>query len=71
MREFSELGVKLERRFEGERIRIEKIEGDTIVIIDFEIRQSKLKRANFTDVEGGAPCFRYSELSPMFLSQRD
>ena len=39
MREFSELGVKLERIFEGERIRIEKIEGDTIVIIDFEIRQ--------------------------------
>lgn len=46
MKAFSELGVQLNRRFEGDRIRIEKIEGDEIVIKDFEIRQSKLKKEN-------------------------
>lgn len=46
MRAFAELGVKLERRFEGERIRIEKVEGDPVIVLDFEIRQSKLKREN-------------------------
>ena len=46
MKEFGDLGVKLTRRFEGDRIRIEKIEGDEVIIKDFEIRASKLKKEN-------------------------
>lgn len=46
MKEFSDLGVKLTRRFEGDRIRIEKLEGDEVIIKDYEIRESKLKKEN-------------------------
>ena len=46
MKAFSELGVTLNRRFDGDRIRIEKIEGDEIIITDFDIRASKLKKEN-------------------------
>lgn len=41
---FSSMGVKLKRRFEGDRIKIEKVEGDEIIVHDFEIKESKLKR---------------------------
>jgi len=46
MRAFSELGIKITRRFTGDRIKIEKIEGDEVIILDYEIRKSKLKREN-------------------------
>lgn len=46
MKDFSELGVKLTRRFNGDRIKIEKIEGDEVIIIDYEIRESKLSKEN-------------------------
>ena len=44
MKSFSDMGVKLKRRFEGDRIKIEKVEGDEIIIHDYEIRESKIKR---------------------------
>ena len=52
MRAFSDLGVQLTRRFDGDRIRIEKVEGDEIVVLDYEIRQSKLKRENDPNWDG-------------------
>ena len=54
MKAFSDLGVKLTRRFQGDRIKIEKIEGDEVVILDYEVRKSKLKKENapsHSDVE--------------------
>jgi len=56
MKAFSDLGVKLNRRFEGDRIRIEKIEGDEIILKDFEIRKSKLKPENDPKSECGCEC---------------
>lgn len=44
VKSFSDMGVKLKRRFEGDRIRIEKVEGDEIIVHDYEIRESKIKR---------------------------
>lgn len=41
---FRDMNIKLNRRFEGDRIRIEKVEGDEIIIHDFEIKESKIKR---------------------------
>lgn len=46
MKAFSDLDVKLTRRFEGDRIRIEKLEGDEVIVKDYEIRASKLKKEN-------------------------
>lgn len=41
---FRDMNIKLNRRFEGDRIRIEKVEGDEIIVHDYEIRESKIKR---------------------------
>ena len=49
MKEFSEMGVQLTRRFTGDRIRIEKIEGDEIIIKDYDVKASKIKKENETD----------------------
>lgn len=46
MKSFSSLNIKLNKRFAGDRVKIEKIEGDTIEIIDFEIRESKITKEN-------------------------
>lgn len=46
MKDFKDLGVTINRRFQGDRIKIEKLEGDEIVITDFEIRESKLTKDN-------------------------
>jgi len=43
MKSFSEMGVTLTRRFTGDRIRIEKIEGDEIIVKDYKIEASKMK----------------------------
>lgn len=56
MRSFSDLGIKLNRRFEGDRIRIEKIEGDEIILVDFEIRTSKLKKENDPNFSDKGEC---------------
>lgn len=57
MKAFNELGVKLTRRFQGDRIKIEKIEGDEVIVVDFEIRKSKLKKENDpTWAEGENEC---------------
>lgn len=52
MKSFSDLGVTIDRRFSGDRIRIEKIEGDEIEVLDFEIRQSKLNKENDPEWDG-------------------
>lgn len=46
VKEFSELEITIDRRFSGDRIRIEKIEGDEIIILDYEIRESKISKEN-------------------------
>lgn len=46
MKSFSDLGITTTRRFTGERIKIEKIEGDEIAVLDFDIRESKLSKEN-------------------------
>ena len=43
MKAFSDFGITINRRFEGERLRIEKLEGDNIVVTDFKIEDSKYK----------------------------
>lgn len=37
--------------FEGDRVRIEEVEGDEIIIHDFEIKKSKYKKDNAQDSE--------------------
>ena len=46
MKAFCDLNINIDRRFAGDRIRIEKIEGDEIIIHDFEIRESKISKEN-------------------------
>ena len=46
MKVFSDLNVTINRRFAGDRIRIEKIEGDEIVVLDYEVRESKISKEN-------------------------
>lgn len=46
MKAFSELNVTIDRRFVGDRIRIEKIEGDVITVMDYEVRESKITKEN-------------------------
>lgn len=46
MKSFSDLGIVTTRRFVGDKIKIEKIEGDEIVILDYEVRASKLSKEN-------------------------
>jgi hypothetical protein len=53
MRAFSDLQIKINRRFQGDRIKIEKLEGDEIVIKDYEVRASKLKKENDPNWSGG------------------
>ena len=49
MKDFSSLGVQLARRFQGDRIRIEKIEGDEIIVKDYDVKASKMKKEADTD----------------------
>lgn len=58
VKSFSDMGVKLKRRFDGDRIRIEKVEGDEIIILDFEIKESKYKK----DGEDKAPSCLYLQI---------
>lgn len=49
MRKLTDLGITIERRFEGERIAIDSVLDKRIVILDFELRQST-KKENSTFV---------------------
>lgn len=59
VKSFKDMGIKLNRRFEGDRIKIEKVEGDEIIILDFEIRPSRLKSG---EEEAGRCLFLQIEL---------
>jgi hypothetical protein len=64
MKCFKDLDVKLTRRFQGDRIRIEKIEGDEIIVKDFEIKKSKLKKENDPNFNENNECL-YLQLEVM------
>lgn len=44
MRNFTDLGINIDRRFAGQRIGINAILGREIVVHDIDIRESKLKK---------------------------
>lgn len=52
MKQFSDLNIKLTKRFVGDRIKIEKVEGDEITIHDFEVRESKIDKKNDPEWNG-------------------
>ncbi|HAQ19602.1 MAG TPA: hypothetical protein DCR40_10285 [Prolixibacteraceae bacterium] len=52
MKSFSELGVTTNRRFVGDKIKIEKIEGAEIIVLDYEVRASKLSKENDPNWKG-------------------
>jgi len=43
MKEFSTLGVEINRRFIGSKISIRKLEDEKVIIKDYEFRKSKLE----------------------------
>ena len=52
MKEFSALGVEIERRFIGPKVKIQKLEDEKIIIRDFEFHKSKFEPKTNDEMKG-------------------